>query len=97
MKCSKCGGWIAPLWAVHVVEWVGIIILLALIVFFSSSCSTISVATPEGYSAHYTRIGNQDISGLRFEKGENGLYRLTLDKQSSDSDVLNLIRQLVAQ
>ena len=57
----------------------------------------ISVTTPEGYSAHYTRIGNQDISGLRFEKDALGMYRLTLDKQSSDSDVLNLIRQLVAQ
>ena len=60
-------------------------------------CSTISVSTPDGYRANYTRIGNQDISGLRFERGESGLYRLTLDKQSSDSDVLNLIRQLVAQ
>lgn len=97
MRCSKCGGWMAPMWAVHVVEWAGIIILLALIAFFSSSCSTISVTTPEGYSAHYTRIGNQDISGLRFEKDALGMYRLTLDKQSSDSDVLNLIRQLVAK
>lgn len=97
MKCSKCGCWVAPPWVVHVVEWAGIILLLALVIFFSSSCSTISVTAPDGYSAHYTRIGNQDISGLQFEKGENGLYRLTLDKQSSDSDVLNLIRQLVAQ
>lgn len=87
----------APMWAVHVVEWAGIIILLALIAFFSSSCSTISVTTHDGYNAHYTRIGNQDISGLRFEKDALGMYRLTLDKQSSDSDVLNLIRQLVAQ
>jgi hypothetical protein len=62
-----------------------------------AGCSTISVSAPDGYSASYTRIGNQDISGLRFEKGESGLYRLTLDKQSSDSDVLSLIRQLVAQ
>ena len=97
MKCSKCGCWVAPPWVVHVVEWAGIILLLALVIFFSSSCSTISVTAPDGYSAHYTRIGNQDISGLQFEKGENGLYRLTLDKQSSDSDVLNLIRQLVSQ
>jgi len=59
-------------------------------------CSTISVTAPDGYSASYTRIGNQDISGLRFEKGE-GLYRLTLDKQSSDSDVIAIIRQLVTR
>lgn len=97
MRCSKCGRWVSPMWAVRVVEWAGIIILLALIVFFSSSCSTISVTTPEGYSAHYTRIGNQDISGLRFEKDALGMYRITLDKQSSDSDVLNLIRQLVTK
>ena len=62
-----------------------------------AGCSTISISTPEGYQAHYTRIGNQDISGLRFEKSEGGLYRLALDKQSSDSDVLTVIRQLVAQ
>ena len=62
-----------------------------------AGCSTISVSTPDGYRANYTRIGNQDISGLRFERGENGLYRLTLDKQNSDSDVLNLIRQLVTK
>jgi len=60
-------------------------------------CSTISVSAPDGYHASYTRIGNQGISGLRFEKSEGGLYRLTLDKQSSDSDVLSLIRQLVTQ
>ena len=53
--------------------------------------------TPDGYEAHYTRIGNQDISGLRFERDSLGVMRLTLDKQSSDSDVLNLIRQLVTK
>lgn len=60
-----------------------------------SGCSTISVVTPDG-QASYTRIGNQDISGLRFERDALGVMRLTLDKQSSDSDVLNVIRQLVA-
>jgi hypothetical protein len=59
-------------------------------------CSTISVSTPDG-NASYTRIGNQDISGLRFERDSLGVMRLTLDKQSSDSDVLNLIRQLVTK
>ena len=59
-------------------------------------CSTIGINTPNG-SAHYTRIGNQDISGLRFERDNLGVMRVTLDKQSSDSDVLNLIRQVVAK
>ena len=73
------------------------IFLVAILAAILPACSTISVSAPDGYSASYTRIGNQDISGLRFEKGEGGLYRLTLDKQSSDSDVLSLIRQLVTQ
>ena len=60
-----------------------------------AACSTISVSTPDGH-ASYTRIGNQDISGLRFERDSLGVMRLTLDKQSSDSDILNVIRQLVA-
>jgi PBP1b-binding outer membrane lipoprotein LpoB len=61
-----------------------------------AGCSTISVTTPDGH-ASYTRIGNQDISGLRFERDNLGMLRLTLDKQSSDSDVLELIRLLVTK
>ena len=72
-------------------------IIAAIVALLLPACSTISVSAPDGYSASYTRIGNQGISGLRFEKSEGGLYRLTLDKQSSDSDVLSLIRQLVTQ
>ena len=71
--------------------------LLLIVALLLPACSTISLSAPDGYHASYTRIGNQDISGLRFEKDANGLYRLTLDKQSSDPDVLSLIRQLVAQ
>lgn len=78
---------------------IGAAIVCAMIwaIVLLSGCSTVSLSTPDGYRASYTRIGNQDISGLRFEKGEGGLYRLTLDKQSSDSDVIGIIRQLVAQ
>jgi hypothetical protein len=76
---------------------VKLILYVAILAAILPACSTISVSAPDGYSASYTRIGNQDISGLRFEKSEDGLYRLTLDKQSSDSDVLGLIRQLVMQ
>lgn len=54
-------------------------------------CSTIGINTPNGSA------GNQDISGLRFERDNLGVMRVTLDKQSSDSDVLNLIRQLVTK
>ena len=97
MKCSKCGCWVAPEWLLRWVEYGALLLAVVVAALLFTGCSTISVTTPEGYNAHYTRIGNQDISGLRFEKGDNGLYRLTLDKQNSDSDVLNLIRQLVAQ
>lgn len=72
-------------------------IKIAALLILACGCSTVSLSTPDGCRASYTRIGNQDISGLRFEKSEGGLYRLTLDKQSSDSDVIGIIRQLVAQ
>ena len=83
------GIWMAAKWLVGFVA-------VVLVIFFLTGCSTIGINTPSG-SAHYTRIGNQDISGLRFERDALGVMRFTLDKQSSDSDVLNLIRQLVAQ
>ena len=73
-----------------------LILYVAIIAAILPACSTISISTPEGFSASYARLGNQDVSGLRIEK-DGGLYRLTLDKQSSDSDVLGLIRQLVMQ
>ena len=97
MKCRVCHCWIAPEWVIKLVEIVVIALAIIMGAWLVSGCSSIHVETPDGYSASYTRIGSQDISGLRFEKGENGLYRLTLDKQSSDSDVLSLIRQLVTQ
>jgi len=70
--------------------------LCIMCILSTCGCSTISVTTPDGH-ASYTRIGNQDISGLRFERDSLGVMRLTLDKQSSDSDVLNLIQQLVTK
>jgi len=78
------------------VKFLAAIVVVLLAVFFLIGCSTIGINTPNG-SAHYTRIGNQDISGLRFERDNLGVMRVTLDKQSSDSDVLNLIRQLVTK
>lgn len=58
--------------------------LLIIATMVMQGCSAISVTTPDGYSARYSRLGNQDISGLRFEKDKNGLYRFALDKQSAD-------------
>lgn len=69
------------------------LIIVALLLF---GCSTINIATPDGYSASYTRIGDQEISGLRFEKDNLGLTRIVLDKQASKSDVLmQALRALV--
>ena len=97
MKCSKCGCWVAPEWLLRWVEYGALLLAVVVAAFIFSGCSQISYTTPECTRITYTRIGNQDISGLRIEKDALGMYRITLDKQSSDSDVLNLIRQLVAQ
>jgi hypothetical protein len=64
--------------------------------YLLAGCSSIHVTTPEGYTASYTRIGDQEISGLRFEKDSTGLTRIVLDKQASKSDVvLNALKALV--
>lgn len=83
-------------------EALAFVILAAVLIGFGylmasmSGCSSIHVTTPEGYSASYTRIGDQEISGLRFEKDNLGLTRIVLDKQASKSDVvLNALRALV--
>lgn len=75
------------------------VIVVAVFVGFGylmAGCSSINVTTPDGYSASYTRIGDQEISGLRFEKDNLGLTRIVLDKQASKSDVLmQALRALV--
>ena len=96
MRCRCCDCWIAPGWLIRSVEYGVIIAALVMGAWLASGCSTIHVSTPEGYTASYTRIGDQEISGLRFEKDSTGLTRIVLDKQASKSDVvLSALKALV--
>lgn len=70
--------------------WVRILPLLLL-----AACSTINVRTPDGYTASYTRIGDQNIQGLRFEKDGLGVTRIVLEKQSSEAQILETINALI--
>ena len=66
------------------VQFIAMAVLYFLILAILPACSTIGLKTPDGYEAHYSRLGNQDLSGLQFEKDKDGLYRFVLDKQSAD-------------
>ena len=59
-----------------------------------AGCSTISISTPEGYSASYTRIGSQDISGLTYSRDGNSTL-IGLDKQKTDSRIIDAVRLLL--
>ena len=59
-----------------------------------AGCSTISIATPEGYRARYTRIGSQDISGLTYSRDGDSTV-LGIDKHHSDSKSMDVIRLLL--
>ena len=96
MRCRCCKCWIAPEWLIRSVEYGVIVAALAMGAWLTTGCSSIHVTTPEGYTASYTRIGDQEISGLRFEKDNLGLTRIVLDKQASKSDVvLSALKALV--
>ena len=59
-----------------------------------AGCSTISISTPEGYRASYTRIGSQDISGLTYSRDGNSTL-IGLDKQKTDSRIIDAVRLLL--
>jgi len=58
-------------------------------------CATISMTTPDGYTAHYTRWGDQSVQGLRFERDSLGVIRVVLEKQASEAKILDAIGALV--
>ena len=66
-----------------------LILILAL-----AGCSTISISTPEGYRASYTRIGSQDISGLTYSRDGNSTL-IGMDKQHTDSRIIDAVRLLL--
>ena len=59
-----------------------------------AGCSTISISTPEGYQASYTRIGSQDRSGLTYSRDGNSTL-IGLDKQKTDSRIIDAVRLLL--
>lgn len=59
-----------------------------------SGCSTVSISTPEGYKASYTRIGSQDISGLTYSRDGNSTL-IGLDRQHTDSKTMDVIKLLL--
>ena len=71
-------------------------IFFVLILATLTGCVSMGLTSPEGYHASYTRLGGQEIKGLRFEKDELGVVRVYLDQQKSDSDaIMSAIRALV--
>jgi len=67
---------------------------IVLLCIAMAGCSTISISTPDGYQASYTRIGSQDISGLTYSRDGNSTL-IGLDKQRTDSKTMDVIRLLL--
>lgn len=70
---------------------------LALIFLILTGCSTIQMQTPDGYQASYTRWGDQQIQGFRMERDALGVWRVVLEKQSSDARILDAIGALIGE
>lgn len=68
------------------------LMLAALLLF---GCASIKMTTPEGASASYVRFGDQQIQGFRMERDSLGVWRVVLEKQSSDARILDAIGALV--
>lgn len=62
------------------------LVLMAAVVV--AACATVSVETPSGYKASYTRLWDQEIQGLSVYHDANGTVRIELQKQSSSSEAL---------
>ena len=65
-----------------------------LVILLCCGCTTMQVNFPGGYSAAYTRWGDQQIQGFKFVKDELGVIRVELEKQSSDARILDAIGAL---
>lgn len=62
------------------------LVLMAAMV--AAACATVSVETPSGYRASYTRIWDQEIQGLSIHHDANGTVAIELQKQSSSTEAL---------
>lgn len=70
--------------------------IISLFVFLNG-CATLTVTSPEGYNATYSRyIFGQDIGGLEMYKDGNGTVRIVLQSQKSDVTVISDIVKTLA-
>ena len=69
--------------------------ILVVLLLCLTGCAAMSLTTPDGYSASYTRLGDQNIQGFRFERDELGMVRVVLEKQKSNEKVLDVIGALI--
>ena len=58
-------------------------------------CAAVSLTTPDGFKATYTRIGDQQIQGFKAEKNELGLWTISLQNQESKEKALDVIKLLL--
>ena len=73
---------------------VALLAALVLVILLLTGCPTISISTPEGCQASYTRIGSQDISGLTYSRDGNSTL-IGMDKQHTDSRIIDAVRLLL--
>ena len=81
-------------WPVRIVVCAAVALLIVATLVLQG-CATISMTTPDGYTAHYTRMGDQSVQGLRFERDNLGVVRVVLEKQASEAKVLDMIGALI--
>lgn len=80
----------------EMVRFFAVVVLYFILLALLPACSQIVYTAPDGQRASYFRMGNQEISGLKIERDENGMYRIVLDKQHSDADTtLAAIKELI--
>lgn len=71
--------------------------IVALSVFLSG-CASLTVTSPDGYNATYSRyIFGQDIGGLEMTKSENGTVHIVLESQKSDAAIISDIIKVMAK
>ena len=61
--------------------------LISILFVFLIGCSTVSYIGPDGSRISYTRVGDQELSGLTVNKDGNGL-NVQLDGQKSEATAL---------
>ena len=81
-------------WPIRIVIGAAIA-LLAVATLVLQGCSTLSIDTPDGYHASYTRWGDQQIQGFVLERDSLGVLRVGLQKQNTDTRILEAITALL--